>query len=91
MESVEKMCIPPVDDIWIVHYDEQHLKISGTQKFRLTLLDGATGRPIAEELYDNKDSETIKAFLAKHLDSNRRIFIGHSARVFTKRSIFCKW
>jgi len=29
-ESVEKTCIPPVDDIQIVHYDEQHLQTSGT-------------------------------------------------------------
>ncbi len=75
MESVEKTYIPPVDAIWVVHYDEQHLKIGGTQKFRLTLLDDATGRPIADELYDNKDSETIKAFLAEYLDPDRRIFI----------------
>ena len=75
MESVEKTYIPPVEDVLIVHYDEQHLKINGTQKFRLTLLDDATGRPIADELYDNKDSETIKAFLAKHLDPDRDIFI----------------
>ena len=75
MESVEKMYIPPVEDVLIVHYDEQHLKIGGTQKFRLTLLDDATGRPIADELYGNKDSETIKAFLAKHLDLDRDIFV----------------
>ena len=75
MKSVEKTYIPAVDDIRIVHYDEQHLKIGGTQKFRLTLLDGATGHLIADELYDNKDSETIKAFLAEYLDFDRRIFI----------------
>ena len=74
-ESVEKTCIPPVHDIQIVHYDEQHPQTSGIQKYRLTLLDDATGRPIADELYDNKDSETIKAFLAEHLDPDRRIFI----------------
>ena len=74
-ESVEKTCIPPVQDIQIVHYDEQHPQTSGTQKYRLTLLDDATGRPIADELCDSKDSETIKAFFAKHLDPNRYIFI----------------
>nr|QNO45153.1 hypothetical protein GMDKAGHH_00006 [Methanosarcinales archaeon ANME-2c ERB4]QNO46045.1 hypothetical protein OOGCPJEC_00030 [Methanosarcinales archaeon ANME-2c ERB4] len=74
-ESVEKTCIPPVQDIQIVHYDEQHSQTSGIQKYRLTLLDDATGRPIADELYDSKDSETIKAFFAKHLDPNRCIFI----------------
>jgi len=75
MESVEKTYIPPVEDVLIVHYDEQHLKIGGTQKFRLTLLDGATGRPIADELYDNKDSETIKAFLGEYLNPDSCIFI----------------
>ncbi|MEA3281855.1 MAG: transposase, partial [Euryarchaeota archaeon] len=44
-ESVEKTCIPPVHDIQIVHYDEQHLQISGIPKYRLTLLDDVTGRP----------------------------------------------
>lgn len=75
MESIEKTYIPPVEDILIVHYDEQHPKVGRRQKFRLTLLDGITGRPIADELYDSKDSETIKAFLAEYLDPNRRIFI----------------
>ncbi|HIE31078.1 MAG TPA: transposase [Methanosarcinales archaeon] len=75
MESVEKTYIPPVEDVLIVHYDEQHLKIGGTQKFRLTLLDDATGRPIADELYDNKDSETIKAFLGEYLNPDSCIFI----------------
>jgi hypothetical protein len=75
MESVEKTYIPPVEDILIVHYDEQHPKTGRTQKFRLTLLDSATGRPIADELYDSKDSETIKAFLAEYLDPDRCIFI----------------
>ena len=74
-ESVEKTYIPPVHDIQIVHYDEQHPQTSGIQKYRLTLLDDVTGRPIADELYDSKDSETIKAFFAKHLDPTRRIFI----------------
>jgi hypothetical protein len=75
MESVDKTYIPPVEDILIVHYDEQHPKTGRIQKFRLTLLDGVTGRPIADELYDSKDSETIKAFLASYLDPDRHIFI----------------
>jgi len=45
------------------------------QKFRLTLLDGVTGRPIADELYDRKDPETIKAFLEAHLDPTRQTFV----------------
>nr|QNO46785.1 hypothetical protein DEIDBPHB_00034 [Methanosarcinales archaeon ANME-2c ERB4] len=36
---------------------------------------GITGCPIADELYDNKDSETVKAFLAEYLDPDRRIVI----------------
>jgi len=48
--SVESAYIPPIEDIQIVHYDEQHPKMGRTQKFRLTLLDGVTGRPIADDM-----------------------------------------
>ena len=65
--SVEIAELPPVDDIKIVHYDEHHPKSGRTQKFRLTLLDHITRRPIADELFDSKDSATIKKFLEKHL------------------------
>jgi len=41
---------PPVEDVQIAHYDGQRPKMGRTQKFRLTLLDGVTGRPIADEL-----------------------------------------
>jgi len=51
-DSVE--IIPPAEDVRIVLYDEQHPKKGRTQKFRLTLLDGVTDQPIAEELYDSK-------------------------------------
>ena len=73
--SVEKTYIPPVEYIQIVHYDEQHPKIGRTQKFRLTLLDGVTGRPIADELYDDKSPETIKTFLEAHLDPTKQTFV----------------
>jgi hypothetical protein len=73
--SVESAYIPPIEDIQIVHYDEQHPKMGRTQKFRLTLLDGVTGRPIADELYDNKSPETIKTFLKKHLDPTIQTFV----------------
>ena len=43
--SVEIAHIPPIEDIKIVHYDEQHPKIGRTQKFRVTLLDGVNGSP----------------------------------------------
>ena len=34
-----------------------------------------TGQPIADDLYDRKDSTTIKEFLEKHLDPNKQIFV----------------
>lgn len=73
--SVETAYIPPLKDIQIVHYDEQHPKIGRSQKFRLTLLDGVTGRPIADELYDDKSPETIKTFLEAHLDPTKQTFV----------------
>ena len=74
-DSVEKTDIPPLEDVRIVHYDEQHPKQGRTQKYRLTLLDGVTHQPIADELHDKKDPETIRAFLARHLDPNKRTFV----------------
>jgi len=73
--SVEKTVIPPAENIRIVLYDEQHPKKGRTQKFRLTLLDGVTGQPIAEELHDSKDPATIMAFLVKYLDPSKRTFV----------------
>ena len=73
--SVERAEIPPVGDVRIVHYDEQHPKEGRTQKFRLTLLDHLTGKPIADELYGDKNSETIRAFLEKHLDPAKPTFV----------------
>ena len=74
-ESVEKAAIPLVEDIRIVHYDEQFPKAGRAQKFRLTLLDGVSGRPIADELYDGKDPETLKAFLARYPDPDKLTFV----------------
>ncbi len=73
--SVERTVIPPLEDIQIVLYDEQHPKRDRTQKFRLTLLDGVTERPIGEELYDTKDPATILSFLALYLDPTKRTFV----------------
>jgi len=73
--AVESIELPPIEDILIVYYDEQHPKEGRTQKFRLTLLDHLTRRPIADELFDSKDSATIKKFLEKHLDPNKPIFV----------------
>ena len=49
----------PQDNYLIVNYDEQHPKKGRAQKFRLTLLNYETKVPIAEDLFDNKDEETI--------------------------------
>jgi len=75
--SVEKAKVPSIKqyDILVVYYDEQHPKAGRTQKFRLTLLDHITRRPIADELFDSKDSATIKKFLEKHLDPNKLTFV----------------
>jgi len=74
-ETMKEVDIPPVEDIQFVHYDEQHPKVDGVQKFRLTLIDYGSGRPIADELHESKDSETVKAFLKKHLNPDKPIFI----------------
>ena len=75
-DSVERTAIPPpAEEIQIILYDEQHPKAGRTQKFRLTLLDGVTGQPIAEELHDSKDPAIITAFLAKYLDPTKRTFV----------------
>jgi hypothetical protein len=73
--SVERTEIPPVDEVRIVHYDEQHPKEGRTQKFRLTLLDHVTSQPIADELCDKKDGETISKFLKKNLDPAKPTFV----------------
>jgi len=59
----------------IVNYDEQHPKNGRIQKFRLTLLNYVTKQPIADELFDSKDDETIEMFLRKNLDTERKIVI----------------
>jgi hypothetical protein len=73
--SVQEIVIPKPEKIQIVHYDEQHPKSGRNQKYRLTLLDGITRKPIADEIYDSKDSDTVKAFLRKHLNPEQAIFI----------------
>lgn len=65
----------PQDNYLIVNYDEQHPKKGRMQKFRLTLLNYETKVPIAEGLFDNKDEETIKGFLRKHLDTEKELVI----------------
>ena len=65
----------PQDNYLFVNYDEQHPKRGRIQKFRLTLLNYQTKVPIAEDLFDNKDADTIEAFLRKHLDTKKEIII----------------
>jgi len=50
--AIEEMEVSSVKNIPFVHYDEQHQKAGGNQKYRLTLLDSATRQVIAEELFD---------------------------------------
>lgn len=73
-KRIEQFEYPKIENICIVHYDEQHPKKGRNQKFRLTLLN-VDGRVIADELFDDKKRETIKAFLLKHLDPNKHIMI----------------
>lgn len=59
----------------IVNYDEQHPKKGRTQKYRLTLLNYQTKNVIADDLFDNKNEETIELFLRNHLDTTKKLII----------------
>lgn len=72
MEDVE---IPPLENVLIVHYDEQFPKEGRCQKFRLTILDAKSKRQLADELFDDKSPETIKQFLISKFDTSKPIFI----------------
>ena len=72
MEAVE---VPQLKAVYIVHYDEQFPKEGRCQKFRLTLLDAKTKQKLADELFDDKSSDTIKQFLISKLDTSKPIFI----------------
>ncbi|MGZ7070656.1 MAG: ISNCY family transposase [Methanobacterium sp.] len=67
--------IPKLENVRMVHYDEQHPKAGRCPKYRLTLLDTITQRPLADELFDDKSSETIKKFLQDNLDTSEPVFI----------------
>ncbi|GBE53977.1 transposase IS66 family protein [archaeon BMS3Bbin15] len=64
----------PVKEIQIVHYDEQFPKKGRNHRYRLTLLD-TSRKVIAEELHRKKDTETIKAFLERHLNPSKPTFV----------------
>jgi len=74
-DPMGKADFPVLENFNIVHYGEQCPEHWRTQKYRLTLLDSVSGLPIADELYSKKDPETIKNFLANHLDINKRTFV----------------
>lgn len=59
----------------IVNYDEQHPKKGRSQKYRLTLLNYQTKNVIADDLFDNKEEETIELFLRTHLDATKKLII----------------
>lgn len=54
--GIENVEIPPLENVLIVHYDEQFPKKGRSQKYRLTILDAITKRPLAEGLFDKKNS-----------------------------------
>ncbi len=72
MEDVE---IPSLENVLIVYYDEQFPKEGRCQKFRLTILDAKTKRPLADELFDDKSPEAIKQFLISKFDTSKPVFI----------------
>lgn len=74
-KEMEQENVPKLKNIRIVHYDEQHPKEGRCQKYRLTILDAKTQRTVADELFENKSSETIKKFLQKNLDTSEPVFI----------------
>jgi hypothetical protein len=74
-DSVDKVTIPPVKVNDVVYYDEQHISVDGISKFRLTLLDDISGRPIADETRNQMDRDTIKKFIEMYLDPEKPIFI----------------
>ena len=63
------------ENFLIVNYDEQHPKKGRIQKFRLTLLNYETRNVIADELFDNKDAQTIELFLRNNLDTTKKLVI----------------
>lgn len=74
--ALKQLIIPEIETKYqVVHYDEQHPKKGRLQHYRLTLIDAITGKVIADELYDNKESSTVKMFLTKHLNTSKELII----------------
>ncbi len=75
-DSIEKLIIPTIQTKQqIVHYDEQHPKKGRQQQYRLTLRCAITRNILADELFDNKEYETVKNFLIKNLDTKKETVI----------------
>ena len=73
--AIEELKVPVVQNIQLVHYDEQHPKAGRNQKYRLTLMDSVSRQIIADELFDSKDAATIEDFLRRNLDTQKQIFV----------------
>jgi len=74
--ALKQLVIPEIKTKYqVVHYDEQHPKKGRHQHYRLTLIDAITGKVIADELYDDKESNTIGMFLTDHLDTSKELII----------------
>lgn len=74
--ALKQLVIPEIKTKYqVVHYDEQHPKKGRHQHYRLTLIDAITDKVIADELYDDKGSETVGIFLTKHLDISKELII----------------
>lgn len=74
--AIRNLVLPTVQTNYqIVHYDEQHPKKGRQQKYRLTLICAITGKVIADELFDNKEYDTVKKFLKKYLDTEKETII----------------
>lgn len=74
--AIKKLIIPHIQTKYqIVHYDEQHPKKGRHEQYRLTLICAITGTVIADELYDDKEYETVKTFLTTYLDPEKETII----------------
>ncbi len=74
--AVKQLVLPTIKTKYqLVHYDEQHPKKGRQQKYRLTLICAITRTVLADELFDNKDYETVKNFLTTHLDTKKETII----------------
>ena len=73
-KQMEQENLPKLENIRMVHYDEQHPREGSCQKYRLILLDTKTQQPLADELFDDESSETIKKFLQDNLDTAEPVF-----------------